>query len=113
MNEISLEGVLQLGAAWLGRRVLSPESFHNQFGVWPAAARELHFLAPAGGSLEQLLQVLWWLKTYPTEEVLRNKGVSPYHFRINLWARLHALNNQLPEVLFGLCLRAPPETRTY
>lgn len=68
--------------------------------MWPAATRELHSLAPAGGSLEQLLQVLWWLKTYPTEEVLRNKGVSPYHFRINLWARLHALNNQLPEVLF-------------
>lgn len=91
--------VLAEGSQWLGRRSLRPPSFHNQFGVWPATAFMLHSLVPAAGTMEHLLRVLWWLKTYPTEEEIRNYGISPTHFRAELWATIRILNKELPEVI--------------
>ncbi len=85
----------EAGARWLGRsRPLRPESFHNQFGVWPDTAEAL---AEICGPLDSVLRVLWWLKTYPTEEEIHNHRVSAARFRQDLWPRLHALNAALPE----------------
>jgi hypothetical protein len=97
-NSMEEQGVLAVGAWWLGRKHLTVAEFRNHYGVYPRTVR--HVAAHVVPELEMswLLKSLWWMKQYPTEEVIKNHGSSPAHFRNRLWPCLDLLKSKLPEV---------------
>ncbi len=90
------DAVVRTAAWWLGRKTLSVADFRNQFGVYPSTVVHVQGVVPV--DLAWLLKTLWWLKTYPTEQQIKNQGSSAAHFRKRLWPILELLKSSLPEV---------------
>jgi hypothetical protein len=91
------DGVVATAAWWLGRKHLSWSDFRNQYGVYPSTVAHVQEHVP-DVKLVWLLKALWWLKTYPTEQQIKNQAASPAHFRNMLWPILELLKSCLPEV---------------
>jgi hypothetical protein len=91
-----MDGVVRTAAWWLGRKTLSVADFRSQFGIYPSTVVHVQRLVPV--DQVWLLKALWWLKTYPTEQQIKNQRASVAHFRKKLWTILELLKSSLPEV---------------
>ncbi len=101
VNSMEEQGVISVGAWWLGRKHITVAEFRNHYGVYPRTVCHIPNHVVPEMELAWLLKSLWWMKQYPTEEVIKNHGSSPAHFRNRLWPCLDLLLSKLPEVLFS------------
>lgn len=95
-----LKRLLIEGGQWIGRRrPLTEREFRHAFGVYP---RTVEYIANLGFAVDigvdWLLKSLWWMKEYPTDQIIINHGASATYFRQKRWNCLEALRDRLPEV---------------
>lgn len=93
-----MEGRILSEAEELVGRSLSVRTFRAHFGVYLKTVLVIVLKLHIDADLGRLLRVLWWLKEYPTDEQLRDKGLSPKNERDHRWRLLELLLTKLPEV---------------
>jgi hypothetical protein len=95
-NMSTEDAVRNVAAWWLGRKHITDDVFRNQYGVYPRTIIWVNNVLHE--DVKWVLRVFWWLKTYPTEEEIKNFRASPSELRKRLWPMLERMKNELPEV---------------
>lgn len=96
-----MEGLLREAGVWIGRkRSLTEMEFRHFYGVYPRTAFEISEMPQISQALSRkwLLRTLWWLKTYPTDEMVKNHQAGDTYLRTKRREVLECLFYGLPEV---------------